>query len=235
MLPTWNGEVVSSPATEMPEILDEAPEVLRNALGGSLSRMGTRELLHAIEAAAWLNLFGESGQRAIAPAAKAGGASWADLAAAMGVSRSTAKYRYQQEAAEWEQHLKERNEPRKWETITPMDPVDLPTDFQPTDDDLARSTSLPTWVWIGELEPAIQFIRATHTDVKVWEDDGVHSVMSTSLVDGVTYNASSTADSLEEAWRAHIGSALGHGKPYPDDALPGETVIALKARIRQQR
>lgn len=46
---------------------------------------------------------------------------------------------------------------------------------------------------------------------------------------------STSADSEQEARRAHIGHVLTSGtQPFPDDARPGETIAGLKARLQQE-
>lgn len=63
------------------------------------------ELLHLLEAASQLEDLVERVRKAAIPAARAAGISWSKLGASMGVTRSTAQYRYEKatkdQAADW--------------------------------------------------------------------------------------------------------------------------------------
>jgi len=99
-LPTWNGEQVHQ--NNLPSILPEAFETLYEAMRGpSVHRLTQAELLHIVEAASNLEGMVEWARRTAIPAARVTGASWAKLGAAMGVTRSTAQYRYEKAAKEW--------------------------------------------------------------------------------------------------------------------------------------
>jgi hypothetical protein len=232
-LPTWNRAPVDQGSPAMYEASDQAWDVLREALGGSgLMRQSAKDLLHALEAAAWLDRFAAAGRHMLAPMAKANGASWADLAAAMGVSRATAQHRYKQEVEEWEESVRRAATPPPWEGVEPLTPMDPPADFEPSDNDFARMADMPAWDYIGPLEPAIQWIRANHTDIRVYVDEDLHVIMSSSS----RRHASTAADSEEEAWRGHLGQALlGDDQPFPDDAGPGETIAEFKTRVPPDR
>ena len=96
-LPTWNGQSVD--LSSHPTLLRESFETLRAAIGGpSVNRLTEDELLHIVEAASHLEAMIEWARSAVMPAAREKGASWAKLGAAMGVSRSTAQYRYERAA-----------------------------------------------------------------------------------------------------------------------------------------
>jgi len=230
--PTWNGVPLSADDPRIVEVLEEAPAVLKAALGaGSLTGLGPETLLHAVEAASWLERYSGAVRHTLVPAAKVSGASWAELGRAMGVSRATAQHRFKQETDDWEEALMARTAPHAWETVAPLAPTTLPTHFHPDDTEFARHAEMPAWIYTGELKLAIQYICATHTDVKVWSDDGVHYVMSDSVSEsGVTSHTSTAADSEEDAWRAHIGGALVSGQPYADQAEAGESLADLKVR-----
>lgn len=218
---------------EMVDALSEAWTVLQEAMGSSgLRDRPKSDLLHAVEAAAWLERVAEAGRHLLVPIAKVNGASWADLAAAMGVSRATAQHRHGQDVAEWEEDMQEAARWALARDVEPLAPMDPPEEFQPSEHDLARMAGLPAWNYIGPLAPGIQFIRAHHTDVRYYAYEGVHYVSSKhTRDDGIPSSVSTSADSEEEAWRAHIGGALSEGMPYPDDARPGETVAQLRARV----
>ncbi|MFE3170070.1 hypothetical protein ACFXI3_00430 [Amycolatopsis sp. NPDC059235] len=99
-LPTWNGQPAEH--QDIPKIQPDAFETLRAAMAGpSVHRLTSDQLLHLVEAASHLELMIEWTRLTAIPAARAGGASWAQLGAAMGVSRSTAQYRYERAAKEW--------------------------------------------------------------------------------------------------------------------------------------
>lgn len=217
----------------MYEASDQAWDVLRAALGGSgLMRQSPEDLLHALEAAAWLDRFAAAGRHMLVPMAKANGASWADLAAAMGVSRATAQHRHKQEVEEWEEGLRRAAAPPPWEGVEPLTPMDPPVGFEPSDSDFARMPDMPMWDYIGPLGPAIQWVRANHTDVRVYIDEDVHVVMSSNN----SRHVSTTADSEEEAWRGHLGRALvGDDQPFPGHARPGETIAEFKLRVPAER
>ena len=70
---------------------------------------------------------------------------------------------------------------------------------------------LPAWDYTGPLEPAIQYVRARHTEVVVYSDDDVHYVSSKHGGGSI----STSADSEEEAWRGHLGQVLTKGSLSP--------------------
>ena len=109
---------------------------------------------------------------------KVNGASWADLATAMGVSRATAQHRHRQEVEDWEDSVRRAAAPRPWEGVEPLAWMDPPLDFHPSDEDFARVADLPAWDYTGPLESAIQYVRAHHTEVLVYSEDDVHYVSS---------------------------------------------------------
>jgi hypothetical protein len=225
-LPTWNGKPVDQSSQEMVEATTQAWDVLREALSGHLTDRPAQELLHAVEAAAWLERLSDVGRHLLVPITKVNGASWAELGAAMGVSRATAQHRHQEQVKEWEDSVRRAAMPPPWKGVEPLAAVDPPAEFYPGDDDFVREPRRPAWEYTGPLEPAIQYVRAHHTDVLVYNCDGTHYVSS----QNGNSHMSTSADSEEEAWRSHLGHALTTGKPWPDDARPGETLARFKAR-----
>lgn len=92
-LPTWNGEPVNP--DDLLSVQREAFDTLAAAMGGrSVNSLSQPELLHLIEAASHLQPMIAWVEATAFPTAREAGASWATLASAMGVSRSTAQYRY---------------------------------------------------------------------------------------------------------------------------------------------
>jgi hypothetical protein len=231
-LPTWNGEPMEEGSPEMYEATLQAWAVLQEAMGsrGGLHKRPASYLLHAVEASAWLERISAVGRHLFVPIAKANGASWADLAAAMGVSRATAQHRHRQEAEEWEDSIRLAAAPGPWEGVEPLTQMEPPTDFHPSDEDFVRRADAPAWDYTGPLEPAIQYLRAHHSEVRVYSHDDVHYVSST--YEGGNLNTS--ADSEEEAWRAHLGHVLGEKKPSPGDARPSETIAVYRTRMQEQ-
>jgi hypothetical protein len=210
----------------MAEAIDQAWEVLREAMVGSgIPQRTSPELLRAVEAAAWLERIAETGRHLFVPAAKANGASWADLGSSMGVSRATAQHRFKQDIEEWEESVKQAAAPRACEGVEPLAPTETPAEFDPLDTEFVRALG-PAWVYTGPLEPAIQWLRAHHSNVVVYEDGGSHIVRSTCGREG----GSASGETEEDAWRGHLGYVLAKGRPWPDDALPGETMAELRER-----
>lgn len=108
-LPTWNGQPPNP--TDLPNLMRESFDVLATAMGGpSVHGLSEAELLHIVEAASLLGTMIEWTHSAVVPAARTHGASWARLAAAMGVSRSTAQYRHEKAAKEWSDRDHTRDE-----------------------------------------------------------------------------------------------------------------------------
>lgn len=94
--PTWHNEPVNP--SEYPHAMREASEVALSAMSGpALPSLNTVELLHILEAASWLDYLRVWATEAVFPIARESGASWAQLAAAMGESRSTVKSRYERQ------------------------------------------------------------------------------------------------------------------------------------------
>jgi hypothetical protein len=230
-LPTWNGEIVDQGSSRMVEATGQAWETLHEALGSArLTDRPAQELLHAVEAAAWLERLAEVGRHLLVPMAKVNGASWANLAAAMGVSRATAQHRHQQQVDDWEEGLRRAAAPKPRKGVEPLRPMDPPVGFSPTDDEFVREANRPAWDYTGPLEPAIQYVCAHHAEVSVHRDDDAHYVSSKYVDGGVSHSISTSADSEEKAWRSHLGHVLARGKPFPDDARPGETLAEFRAR-----
>lgn len=228
-MPTWNGEPVDPGSARMVEAREGAYAMYERVMGSAsfISNPDVNLLLRGIEAASWLARIGESGRDYMVPIAKAAGASWADLADAMGVSRGTAQYRYKKEAAEWAEDLRRAATPAAWEGVEPLTKTDPPENFEPTDDDFVRDERIPAWYYTGPLDPAIQYMRARHEGLMVYPAEDVHVVSSR----GPFGSMSTTADTEEEAWRSHFASSYVRDKPYPDDARPGETRAEFKRRI----
>lgn len=106
-LPTWNGEPVEEGSRQMVEAIEQSWDVLREVMGGTaLTKRSSQDLLHAVEASAWLERMSEAGRHLVVPLAKVNGASWAELGAAMGVSRATAQHRHRQEVEDWEEGVR---------------------------------------------------------------------------------------------------------------------------------
>jgi hypothetical protein len=98
----------------------------------------------------------------------------------------------------------------------------------PMDEQLVRHENVPAWSYTGQLEPAIALVRERSTTVETSWRGGVFHVSTTEP----GRSTSTTADSEEDAWRAHIGDLFGRGKPYPDDARPGEALSAFRERTK---
>ena len=107
-LPTWNGKPVTQGSPEMSDAITQSWLVLQETLGGTgLTQRSAEELLHAVEAAAWLERMAGINRHLLVPAAKSNGASWDALGAAMGVTNGTARQRHHQDVEEWEGHLRQ--------------------------------------------------------------------------------------------------------------------------------
>lgn len=92
-LPTWNGEPVA--ADNITSVTRESFELLTEVMrGGPATSMSLAELLHVVEAGSHLGGMSAWAETVAMPLAREAGASWATLAAAMGVPRSTAQSRY---------------------------------------------------------------------------------------------------------------------------------------------
>ena len=230
-LPTWNGQVVDQGSSRMVEATGQAWETLHEALSSArLTDRPAQELLHAVEAAAWLERLAEVGRHLLVPMAKVNGASWANLAAAMGVSRATAQHRHQQQIeptgkkAFAAPQLRSRGRAwsrsgrwtHLWALVRPID-------------EFVREANRPAWDYTGPLEPAIQYVCARNPEVSVHRDDDVHYVSSRYVDGGISRSISTSADSEEKAWRSHLGHVLARGKPFPDDARPGESFTPVQS------
>lgn len=92
-LPTWNGEPVA--ADNIPLVMQESFELLTAVMrGGPATKLSLEQLLHVVEAGSHLERMSTWAEMVAMPLAREAGASWATLAAAMGVPRSTAQSRY---------------------------------------------------------------------------------------------------------------------------------------------
>jgi hypothetical protein len=92
-LPTWHGQTVTQ--DNIQTVTREAFDTVQEAMGAASMTNHTKdELLHFLEAAAYLGAMAFFTNAVALPAARDTGASWAELGAAMGTSRSSAKSRY---------------------------------------------------------------------------------------------------------------------------------------------
>lgn len=92
-LPTWNGEPVT--ADNITSVMRESFELLTDVMGGGpVTGLSLAELLHVVEAGSHLGAMAAWTELVAMPLAREAGASWATLAAVMGVPRSTAQSRY---------------------------------------------------------------------------------------------------------------------------------------------
>lgn len=102
-LPTWNGQPADP--VNLPGLVRESFEILDAAMRGpSVRVLDQDELLHLVEAAGYLETMTGWARATAIPAARAAGASWSKLGAAMGVSRSTAQYRFEKAAKDWQEN-----------------------------------------------------------------------------------------------------------------------------------
>jgi hypothetical protein len=92
--PTWNGEPVAD--DDLVSVLRESFELLIAAMReeAPVSELSVPELLHLVEASSHLDRMSAWAETVAVPRAREAGASWAMLATAMGVRRSTAQSRY---------------------------------------------------------------------------------------------------------------------------------------------
>ena len=93
-LPTWNGQPVTE--DDIASVLRESFELLTKVMRSEISvnSLSRSELLHLVEAGSHLEAMSVWAEIVVFPLARDAGASWATLAAAMGVPRSTAQSRY---------------------------------------------------------------------------------------------------------------------------------------------
>ncbi|MBD8057520.1 hypothetical protein IC607_00865 [Cellulomonas sp. JH27-2] len=162
-LPTWHRETIALDDPGIPAIFSEAPGVAAALLGGgSILLLPATELLDAVEAAAWLEIYAETVREYAVPAARGAGVSWDEIAAAMGVTRASAIRKYDEKAAAWLRDERGVDE-LEWQALEPMA---APEGFTPTDHDLLRA-ELPAWTYTGPLEPGIQSVLATHDRVRI--------------------------------------------------------------------
>lgn len=100
-------------------------------------------------------------------------------------------------------------------------------------DDFVREAELPAWTYTGPLEPGIARVHEHCAEVETTKERRVFVVHSV-LPSEHGINLCTTADTEEDAWRGHLGVLLLRGvvHPHPDNAQPGETLAALKARVR---
>lgn len=103
-LPTWNGRPVAQGNIE--SVLRESFELLTKVMRGEIpvSSLSPSELLHVVEAGSHLGAMSEWTETVALPQARDAGASWATLAAAMGVPRSTAQSRYRKSTHSPDRH-----------------------------------------------------------------------------------------------------------------------------------
>jgi hypothetical protein len=92
--PTWNGEPVAE--ERLASVRQESFELLTRVMRGEVSTedLSLPELLHVVEAGSHLEAMAVWTRMFVLPRAREAGASWAMMAMAMGVPRSTAQSRY---------------------------------------------------------------------------------------------------------------------------------------------
>jgi len=92
-LPTWNGEPVTQDT--LASVQRKSFGLLTKLMRGEISaeELSLPELLHVVEAGSHLEAMVVWTRTSVLPRARETGASWAMLAAAMGVTRSTAQSR----------------------------------------------------------------------------------------------------------------------------------------------
>jgi hypothetical protein len=97
-LPTWNGQPVDDNDTSIVARTREAYDLVQAAMSDVGHFSGSKEeVLHLLEAGSYLDRMATFTTSVAIVRAREAGASWAKLAAAMGVSRSSAQSRYERE------------------------------------------------------------------------------------------------------------------------------------------
>jgi hypothetical protein len=100
-LPTWDGQTVTQ--DNIMAVARAAFDIVLDEMAGASTLTLTKvELLHLLEAGSYLYWMGSYATSVALTAARDAGASWAALGAAMGVSGSSAKSRYERQAREWD-------------------------------------------------------------------------------------------------------------------------------------
>src|SRR5690242_1064415 len=101
-LPTWNGQPMdrANIVAVSREAFDIALEVMT---GTGVLEYSKDELLHLLEAGTLLDHMSSFANELALQLARERGASWGQLGAAMGVSRSSAQYRYERQVREYEE------------------------------------------------------------------------------------------------------------------------------------
>jgi hypothetical protein len=100
-LPTWDGQTVTQ--DNIMAVARAAFDIVLDEMAGASTLTLTKvELLHLLEAGSYLYWMGSYATSVALTAARDAGASWAALGAAMGVSGSSAKSRYEQLSREWD-------------------------------------------------------------------------------------------------------------------------------------
>jgi hypothetical protein len=95
-LPTWNGQTVTQ--DNIMAVTRAAFDIVfEDMAGASTLALSKEELLHLLEAGSYLYWMGSYTTSVAITTARKAGASWAELGAAMGVSRSSAKSRYERQ------------------------------------------------------------------------------------------------------------------------------------------
>jgi hypothetical protein len=93
-LPTWNGQTVTQ-ENIMAVTRAAFDAVVEEMTGLSSLARPKEEALHLLEAGSYLYWMGSHATSLALAAARDAGASWAELGAAMGLSRASAKFRYE--------------------------------------------------------------------------------------------------------------------------------------------
>ena len=94
-LPSWNAQAVTQ--ENVTDVTREAFDVVLEHMTSSARAESKDELLHLLEAGSYLYWMGSYATSAALREARDAGASWAEMGAAMGISRSSAKSRYERE------------------------------------------------------------------------------------------------------------------------------------------
>lgn len=94
-MPTWNGQAVTQ--EDVIAVARTAFEIVLEQMRGSSMPTSKHEALNLLEAGSYLYWMGTYTTSVSLTAARDAGASWSELGTAMGVSRSSAKSRYERE------------------------------------------------------------------------------------------------------------------------------------------
>lgn len=100
-LPTWDGQPVTQ--DNIMTVTRAAFDIVFDEMAGASTLTLTKvELMHLLEAGSYLYAMGSYATSVALTAARDAGATWGELGAAMGVSRSSAKSRCERQARGWD-------------------------------------------------------------------------------------------------------------------------------------